>query len=170
LIRAAKRLVNAGWTGKLILGGGGKPSHRRAAEKLVAQLGLSGRVEFPGHVSNAAAIYHRCRAAVLSTHYEGLPLVLIDYMAAGCGAIASIAPGTDDLIQDGINGWLFPRGDDAALAGILTRVLAGGPEIERVVARARADAPARFSLEQMVNRYEELFHELLEKSAGTSNL
>ena len=170
LIRAAKRLVNAGWTGKLILGGGGKPSHRRVAEKLVEKLGLSGRVEFPGHVSDAAAIYHRCRAAVLSTHYEGLPLVLIDYMAAGCGAIASIAPGTDDLIQDGVNGWLFPRGDDAALAEILTRVLAGGPQIERVVARAREDAPSRFSLEQMVNRYETLFAELLRESRASGDI
>lgn len=170
LIRAAKRLVDAGWTGKLILGGGGKPSHRRAAEKLVEQLGLSGRVDFPGHVSDAAAIYHRCRAAVLSTHYEGLPLVLIDYMAAGCAAIASIAPGTDDLIQDGVNGWLFARGDEVALADILTRVLAGGPEIERVVARAREDAPSRFSLDQMVNRYEGLFAELLRRSPPTSNL
>ena len=170
LIRAAKRLVDAGWTGKLILGGGGKPSHRRAAEKLVAQLGLSGRVDFPGHVSNAAAIYHHCRAAVLSTHYEGLPLVLIDYMAAGCGAIASIAPGTNDLIEDGVNGWLFPQGNDAALAGVLTRVLAGGPEIERVVARGKEAAPSRFSLDQMVNRYEALFGELLRASPPTSNI
>jgi glycosyltransferase involved in cell wall biosynthesis len=163
LIRAAKRLADAGWTGKLLLGGGGKASHRAAAEKLVRQLNLSGRVDFLGHVSDAAPLYHRCRAGVLSTHYEGIPLVLIDYMAAGCGAVASIAPGTGDVIQDGINGWLFPQGDDAALANVLTRVLAGGTEIEQVVQRAQRDAPANFSLEKMVRRYEGLFTELLQK-------
>jgi glycosyltransferase involved in cell wall biosynthesis len=161
LIRAAKRLADAGWTGKLQLGGGGKPSHRRAAEKLVQRLGLSGRVEFLGHVSDAAPLYHRCRAAVLSTHYEGLPLVLIDYMAAGCAAIASVAPGTGDVIQDGATGWLFPQGDDAALAQVLARVLAGGPDVEAVVTRAHTNAPANFSLNVMVNRYESLFAELL---------
>ena len=161
LIRAAKRLVDTGWTGKLLLGGGGKQSHRQGAENLVQRLGLAGRVEFLGHVNDAAPLYHRCRAAVLSTHYEGLPLVLIDYMAAGCAAIASIAPGTGDVVENGVNGWLFPSGDDAALALTLRRILAGGPEIEAVVARARADTPSRFSLERMITNYERLFTELL---------
>lgn len=166
LIRATKRLVDSGWTGKLLLGGGGKASHRTAAEKLVRQLQLSSRVDFLGHVSNAAPLYHRCRAGVLSTHYEGIPLVLIDYMAAGCGAVASIAPGTGDVIQSGINGWLFPAGNDEALAKVLKRVLAGGPEIEQVVDRGRTDAPSNFSLQKMVNRYEALFAELLQNHRG----
>ncbi|NBR59890.1 MAG: DUF1559 domain-containing protein, partial [Opitutaceae bacterium] len=56
----------------------------------------------------------------------------------------------------------FPPGDDAALAQILTEVLAGGPAVEAIVARGQTDAPARFSLEQMLNRYESLFAELLD--------
>jgi glycosyltransferase involved in cell wall biosynthesis len=161
LIRAARRLVDTGWTGRLLLGGDGKASHRRACEKLAARLNLADRVEFLGRVSNAAALYHRCRAAVLSTHYEGLPLVLIDYMAAGCAAVGSVAPGVMDIIEPGVNGWLFPRGDDAALAKALTEMLAGGPTVEAIVARGQADAPARFSVERMIGRYEALFGELL---------
>ena len=104
LVRAAKRLVEGGWGGNLLLGGGGKASHRASAQRLVRKLGLTDRVQFLGHVDDAAPLYHRCRAAVLSTHYEGLPLVLIDYMAAGCAAVASAAPGTGDVVQDGVNG------------------------------------------------------------------
>ncbi|MEI6107735.1 MAG: glycosyltransferase [Opitutae bacterium] len=161
LIRAAQRLVSQGWTGRLLLGGDGKASHRRACERLVQRLGLGGRVEFLGRVSDAAPLYHRCRAAVLSTHYEGLPLVLIDYMAAGCATVGSEAPGVTDVIQPGVNGWLFPHGDDAALAATLTQVLAGGAEVEAIVARGQADAPARFSLDKMIGGYETLFSELL---------
>ncbi|MBI2813681.1 MAG: glycosyltransferase [Opitutae bacterium] len=164
LIRAAKRLVDSGWTGQLLLGGDGKASHRRACERLVASLRLSDRVEFLGRVSDAAPLYHRCRAAVLSTHYEGLPLVLIDYMAAGCAVIGSDAPGVNDIIEPGVNGWRFPQGDDETLAKILTQVLAGGPAVEAVVARGQADAPARFSLGQMLARYEALFAELVSGS------
>lgn len=166
LIRAAKRLVDSGWTGNLLLGGGGKDSHRKAAEKLVRRLGLGERVRFLGHVNDAAPLYHRCRAAVLSTHYEGIPLVLIDYMAAGCAAIASRAPGTDDVIEHGVNGWLFPTGDDDALAKTLLEVLAGGARVESIVARAQVDAPKDFSLEKMIARYETLFAELLADSAA----
>lgn len=165
LIRAARRLADNGWAGRLLLGGDGKASHRRACEKLAAGLNLADRVEFLGRVSNAAALYHRCRAAVLSTHYEGLPLVLIDYMAAGCAAVASVAPGVTDIIEPGVNGWLFPRGDDAALAKALAEMLAGGPAVEAIVARGQADAPARFSVGKMLARYEDLFNDLL-KSPG----
>jgi glycosyltransferase involved in cell wall biosynthesis len=160
LIRAAKRLVDGGWTGRLLLAGDGKASHRRACQRLVASLGLHERVDFLGRV-DPVPLFHRCRAAVLSTHYEGLPLVLIEYMAAGCAAIGSVAPGVTDIISAGRNGWTFPAGDDAALAQVLQRVLAGGPEIESVVARGQADAPARFALDRMVDRYENLIAELL---------
>ncbi len=160
-IRAVKRLADTGWTGRLLLGGDGKASHRRACEKLVHSLGLAGRVDFLGRVADAAPLYHRCRAAVLSTHYEGLPLVLIDYMSAGCAVIGSKAPGVTDIIQPGGNGWLFPVGDDAALADTLRQVLAGGPEIENIVAHGQSDAPVRFSLNRMIGRYEALFAELL---------
>ncbi|MDB6165913.1 MAG: hypothetical protein JWQ83_1053 [Lacunisphaera sp.] len=166
LLRAAKRLADAGWTGQLLLGGDGKPSHRRTCERLAARLGLAGRVEFLGRVTDAAPLYHRCRAAVLSTHYEGLPLVLIDYMAAGCAVIGSEAPGVADIIEPGINGWRFPPGDDARLAQLLLPVLAGGPAIEAVAARGQADAPARFSLGRMLGRYEGLFDGLLRRPAG----
>jgi glycosyltransferase involved in cell wall biosynthesis len=161
LIRAAKRLAATGWTGRLLLGGDGKASHRRACEKLASTLGLRGRIDFLGRVSDAAPYYHRCRAAVLSTHYEGLPLVLLDYMTAGCAAIGSEVSGVPDIIQPGRTGWLFPEGDDAALAETLRHVIAGGSEIENIVARGQAEVPARFSVERMIARYESLFAELL---------
>ncbi|MDQ5979182.1 MAG: hypothetical protein QG602_2156 [Verrucomicrobiota bacterium] len=161
LIRAVHRLVATGWTGKLVLAGDGKESHRRACERLARRLGLGDRVDFPGRVSDTVALFHRCRAAVLSTHYEGLPLSLVEYMAAGCAAIASRAPGVDDVIRHGQNGWLFPTGDEVALADTLRRVLAGGDEVEAVVARGQAEAPARFAMDLMLSRYENLFSELL---------
>lgn len=164
LIRAAKRLVDRCWTGQLLLGGDGRAAHRMTCENLARSLKIENRVQFLGRVSDAAPLYHRCRAAILSTHYEGLPLVLIDYMAAGCAALGSTAAGVTDIIKPGINGWQFPVGDDAALAGLLMTVLAGGPEIEAIVQRGQADAPANFSLTKMIGRYEDLFQELLGQS------
>jgi glycosyltransferase involved in cell wall biosynthesis len=168
LIRAAKRLSDTGWAGRLILGGDGKESHRKACEKLARQLDFADRVDFPGRVTNATALYHRCRAAVLSTHYEGLPLVVIDYMSAGCAAIGSNAPGVPDLISHGRTGWLFPVGDDAALATTLRTVLTGGPEVEAIVARGQAEVPGQFSVDRMVARYEALFADLLGSQSNRS--
>lgn len=167
LIRAAKRLAAGGWNGRLLLAGDGKASHRRTCEKLVQSLGLAGRVEFLGRV-DPVPLFHRCRVAVLSTHYEGLPLVLIEYMAAGCAVVGSTASGVSDIIDSGQNGWTFPIGDDEALATVLQRVLAGGPAIEAAVARGQADAPAQFALDRMIDRYENLFADLLASSQRKS--
>ena len=168
LIRAARRLADAGWTGRLLLAGDGKASYRRSCETLVRKLNLADRVDFLGRVADTAALYHRCRVAVLSTHYEGLPLVLIEYMAAGCAVVGSAAPGVADIIEPERNGWIFPVGDDAALAATLERVLAGGPAVEAAVARGQADAPARFSLDRMIAGYENLFADLLKSAQPKS--
>ncbi len=168
LIRAVRRLVATGWTGHLLLGGAGSKSHRASCEKLVRKLGLAGRVEFLGLVGDVAPLLHRCRVAVLSTRYEGLPLSLVESMAAGCAAVASEAPGVTDVIRPGENGWLFSIGDDAALAECLRGVLAGGPAVETIVARGRADVPRHFTIERMVDDYENLFADLL-KTAQTSS-
>jgi len=161
LIRAVKRLVDQGWSGQLLLGGGGKSSNRLACEKLAARLGIAGRVQFLGAVANIVPVLHRCRAAVLSTRHEGLPLSLVEYMSAGCAAIATNLPGVTDIIQNGVNGWLFPEEDDAALAKILGTAISGGPAVEAIAAHGHADASTQFSLEKMVARYEKLFGELL---------
>jgi glycosyltransferase involved in cell wall biosynthesis len=165
LIRAARRLADGGWDGRLLLGGGGKASHRQACEKLVRRLGLQERVEFLGQVSDAASLYHRCRAAVLATHHEGLPLVLIDYLAAGCAVIASDIPGVTDVLRHGENGWLFPDGDDARLADLLGRALQGTTDIQAVATRGQHDVAERFTLQRMIGQYEGLFRELLPAAA-----
>jgi glycosyltransferase involved in cell wall biosynthesis len=161
LIRAIPLLARDGWSGHLWLAGAGKKSHRRTCEQLVRRLGVGERVTFLGHVNDPAPLFHRCRVGVLSTHYEGLPLGLIDSMSAGCATIGSEASGVTDIIQPEINGWRFPIGDEAALAKLLQRVLAGGPEVEAIVRRGQADAPARFSLSRMIADYERLCAELL---------
>lgn len=161
LIRAARLLVDTGWTGQLLFGGAGKPTHRAACEKLARRLGIADRVQFLGRVDDIVPLYHRCRAAVLSTHHEGLPLSLVEYMGAGCAAVATAVPGVTDIIEPNVNGWLVPEGDAAALAATLRRVLAGGPEVEAIAARGQADVPARFAIDRMVRDYENLFAELL---------
>lgn len=160
LVRAARLLVDRGWTGRLLLAGGGKTSHRRSAEALVRRLQLRGRVEFLGRVDDLPRLLHRCRISVLSTRLEGLPLALVESMAAGCATIGSEVSGVTDVIRPDANGWLFPTGDHLALAATIERVLAGGPAIEAVVRQGVADATAHFSVERVLGQYEKLFRAL----------
>jgi glycosyltransferase involved in cell wall biosynthesis len=95
--------------------------------------------------------------AVLSTHYEGMPLALIEGMAAGCAVVGSAVPGVREVVEDGVDGLLVPEADPQALADALERVLRDAVFGARLGAAARRSATDKYSRELMNRRYEDLF-------------
>ena len=138
----------------------GKARHRRPLERLAAELGLQQQVRFLGLCRNVPELLMTHRIAVLSTRYEGMPLALIEGMAAGCAVAASAVPGVREVIEDGIDGLLVPGADPAALADALERLLRDDALAARLGARAREVAVTEYARERMNARYEALFLEL----------
>ena len=161
LIRAAARLRARGHVVPVLLAGGGKASLRHEAERLVAELGLGEQVRFLGQHADMPGLLTRSTLHVLSTHYEGMPLALVEAMAAGCAVAGSAVPGVCELVRDGVDGRLFPEGDDEALAAILEGWLLEPSSAEQLGRAARARACAEFSLARMTERYEDLFQSLV---------
>lgn len=157
LIRALAVLRERGLTPPLHFAGAGKAGHRRAAERLVQELNLGDQVHFLGLVRDVPQRLMNSRIAVLSTHYEGMPLALVEGMAAGCAVVGSAVPGVRELIRDGENGRLVPAGDAAAMADAIEALLRDTGQAERLAAAARAEAIERYSLERMNADYEALF-------------
>lgn len=88
-------------------------------------------------------------ALVLPSHYEGLPLVLLEAMATGTIVVASAVCGTPECVDER-NGFLVPRGDADALADALIRVIKLEPEKRRRMGEAAAErARTEFSVERM---------------------
>jgi glycosyltransferase involved in cell wall biosynthesis len=97
------------------------------------------------------------RIAALVTHYEGMPLALIEGMAAGCAVVGSAVPGVREVIADGVDGRLVRENDDGELADVLERLLRDDAEVTRLGAAARRAALARHGRGLMHARYEALF-------------
>jgi len=157
LLRAIALLRERGLRPPLLLAGGGKKLHRQPMEDLSRQLGLTGQVQFLGLCRDVPALLMRHRIFVLSTHYEGMPLALLEGMAAGCAVVGSAVPGVREVITDGEDGHLVPTNDPIALADILETLLKQPAEAARLGAAARATALARHGRELMNQRYEDLF-------------
>src|SRR6185503_11879463 len=99
------------------------------------------------------------RAAVfaLPSHAEGLPMSLLEAMAAGCPVVAASCGGIPDLVVDGVNGLLVPPGDVDALACALHRLLVDRGLAQRLGNEARATIARRYTAEAALERLEQLY-------------
>ncbi len=103
---------------------------------------------------------------VLSSSMEGLPLAVLEAMAAGLPVVATAVGGLPNLIDDGKTGFLVPWGDETMMRDRF-RALQADPALARAVGeRGRTLARERYSRDQMVRRYLSLYAEMSAKSGA----
>jgi len=161
LVRALALLRQRGLTPPLLLAGGGSARHRQRVLRLAHALGVTDQVEFLGHRADMPQLLMRTPICVLSTHYEGMPLALVEGMAAGCAVVGSAVPGVRELIRDSQTGLLVPEGDASALADALERLLRDVPFAAGLAGAARQQAQAEHGRELMIARYDRLMLSLV---------
>ena len=109
----------------------------------IAERGLQGRFVLAGFRPDLERVLPACDLAVSSSHTEGLPVVVLEEMAAGLPVVATAVGGTPEVVEDGVTGWLVPAADPAALArrhGRAAGVAGDGAGDGRGRAAARRDA------------------------------
>lgn len=104
----------------------------------IARAGLADRVTLPGWLDEAGvrAALAGAHMMVLPSFAEGLPVVLMEAMAAGRPAIATWVAGIPELMQDGRTGWLVPAGDAGLLAEAIDRAASTPRETLEAMGRA----------------------------------
>ncbi|WP_291795519.1 glycosyltransferase [Brevibacterium sp.] len=91
---------------------------------LIERVEMGDRIELKGYDPDASAKLAEASFLVLSSKYEGLPLVLVEAMAAGCIPIAyDVRYGPRDVITHGVDGLVVPEGDHRALADAIRSVV-----------------------------------------------
>lgn len=105
----------------------GEGEEREPLERLVARLGLEGRVSLPGHAPDPLPAIARAAAVVLTSEFEGVPGVLREAIALGTPAIATDSSvAIHELIDSPARGTIVPPGDRARLVGALNYWLMPG--------------------------------------------
>jgi glycosyltransferase involved in cell wall biosynthesis len=157
LIKAVALLKQRAVAVELILVGAGKKSIQQRCKKLSQQLGVADCVFFLGHVNQVPQLLAQHKIAALITHFEGMPLALVEAMAAGCAVVASRVVGVQELIVDGDTGLLVNPGDVQQLADTLQQLLADNIQAAALAQRARQYALANLGIEQMAAAYNALY-------------
>lgn len=143
---------------RLLIAGDGE--HRAALVAKAGELGLSasGAVSFLGRSSapRVAGLLSGAAALVVPSTYEGMPLVVLEAMAAGVPVVASRVSGIPEVVVDGETGWLVPAEDPAALAAALAAVRADPAEAKRRGEAGRRRVAERYRPEVVAGLWQEI--------------
>jgi glycosyltransferase involved in cell wall biosynthesis len=134
---------------------------------MASAAGLDGRVRFLGVRSDVPALMNAADAYVMSSRWEGMPLVLQEAAAVGLPVVATDVGGNREVVCDGVSGLLVPPNDAAALAAAMENVLGLAPGRRAEMGRrGRAHVEAQFGIERVLDRWENIYDDLLSKGGG----
>lgn len=132
---------------------------------------IATRVRCTGALRREAVdeIWREHDVALLVSAFEGLPLALLEAMAAGvCPVAMAIESGLDELVRDGIEGRVVPQGDVAAMVRALGDLARDRPELRRMGAAGRERVAEDFSDARHFERLERIVGELWKHPAPAS--
>jgi glycosyltransferase involved in cell wall biosynthesis len=154
---------------RLVIAGRGPLLHNLA--RLSSHLGLSERVKFLGFESGIRRWLQAADGFVLASRWEGLPMALLEAAAFGLPSVATDVPGSREVVLDGETGTLVPPLDASALAWAMTAMMRTPMEARRRMgARARQRVVEQFSLASSLDRWDDLYCELLSRKSRASVL
>ena len=151
--------ATAGIPGRLVIVGGGRPTHVRALEARIESLGIGGRIECRRYVTDEAlpALYRGARMLVLPSLYEGFGLTALEAMACGTPVVASDRSSLPEVVGEA--GVLVDAEDTASIAAAIRRLFTDDllAKTHAVLGLARA---RRFSWEATARGVQSVLREI----------
>ena len=135
-------------------------------ESLIEANGLCKRLHLAGWRRDISTAMKAFDVFLLTSHWEGLPRVLLEARTIGLPVVATRVGGVDEVIVQDRHGWLSDAGDIVGLSTHLIRVLQSRdfqPHGRSAILEA---LPKEFHLDEMVKQYESLYDKLLDDRRG----
>jgi glycosyltransferase involved in cell wall biosynthesis len=163
LIQALAELRAAGSSVRLrAVGSFETPEYERHIKQLAERLGVSGAIDWRGFCSEIECELDHIDLFVLPSLFgEGLPMVVLEAMAAGVPVVASRVEGVPEAVRDGVDGLIATPGDSHDLAAQVTRVITGEVDWQALRASAHARQAEKFSDHSMAAGVAEVYRRVL---------
>ncbi len=135
----------------------GKGPERLNLELLSQRLGIIPRVKFLGFQTNPYKFMRNATVFVLSTLYEGLPIVILEAMATRTPVIITNVSVANELILDGEDGLVVPTGEPESLAKAISVLLMHSDLRTKISIKCFETVSSKFNLNSMLKKYQELY-------------
>jgi glycosyltransferase involved in cell wall biosynthesis len=156
---AAMRIVSDSLPGGRLLIAGVGPLHSRL-ESEIERAGLSRTVSLLGLRDDVPALMQAADGFVLSSAWEGLPMVLLEAGASALPIVATDVGGSAETVLPGTTGWLVPPRRPRSLADAMIRVMAVSPEERREMgARSREHIIRYFDMAAIADQWEAIYRQ-----------
>jgi glycosyltransferase involved in cell wall biosynthesis len=130
-------------------------------QRKIGELGLEQRFVLGGFRSDLDRFTPHLDLSVLPSFTEGLPTVVLEAYAAGVPVVATAVGGTPEVVDDGVDGYLVPPGDPAALAGRILDVLHSDDERRRMGTLGRERIRAEFTFKARALEFQAVCEEVV---------
>lgn len=162
LLIPAWKIVNENhpdWTLN-IYGGGDKED----LQQMIDNLGLSSTLKLNDPVSQIREKYQQSSIFVLSSRFEGLPLVLMEAMSCGLPSVSFTCPcGPKDIIHDGEDGILCENGNIESLAAGICQLIED-EQLRKEMGKKAAQNIQKFAINRIMQQWDYLFQDLVRKN------
>jgi len=142
----------------VVIGGGEREAELR---ELAEELGIAGRTSFLGIRRDVPALLPGFDVACLSSVHEGVPITLIEAMAAAVPIVATDCGSIRDIVGEGEQGYVVPVGDVKQFADRLTTLATDESLRTQLGKNGRARVEREFQIEQTAKAYEQLLTDLV---------
>jgi glycosyltransferase involved in cell wall biosynthesis len=144
------------------VGGFETPEYESEIRALVERLRVDRMIEWTGFTSNVTSELAETDLLVLPSLFgEGLPMVVLEAMAAGIPVVATDVEGVSEAVVDGVTGRLVEPGNAAALAVGIESIVHGAADYETLATAAQLRHAERFSDHAMAKQVASVYREVL---------
>jgi N-acetyl-alpha-D-glucosaminyl L-malate synthase BshA len=137
---------------------------RSAAEWLAHSKGIQDRVHFLGKQESVNLLLPLADLMLMPSQLESFGLAALEAMACRVPTIATAVGGVPELIEDGVNGRLFPVGAVDEMAGAAIDLLTDDARLDAMATAGRKTAQARFCSTRVISKYVEYYESVLQTS------
>jgi len=125
------------------------------------RLNISNHVRFLGHVSNRIVLYQALDVLLITSDFEGTPMVLLEAMASGVPLVSQSLDGIGEVCTNTLDAMLVAKGDESGLLTAVNRLLADEKLAKGLSENARKTILDRYDIKKLVRKIEAVYEDVL---------